>query len=102
MCTGLPIGTFRGRPLIFWQQLTIGYVLIEGAVVGLIVLLAGEESLIRWMLPVADLQLLFARVGDGQIGAAMPTLIGISVGIAWVLAIWAVAVSVLPRSDIRE
>ena len=82
--------------------LTIAYTLIEGAVVGLIVRLAGEESLVRWLLPVADLQLLFDRAHGGPTGAAMPTLLAISVGVAWVLAIWAASVWVLARSDIRE
>jgi ABC-type transport system involved in multi-copper enzyme maturation permease subunit len=82
--------------------LTIAYVLIEGAVVGLIVRIAGEESLIRWLLPVADLQLLFTRVGGGGPGDAMPTPLAISIGVAWVLATWALSVWVLARSDIRE
>lgn len=82
--------------------LTIAYVLIEGAVVGLIVRVVGEESLVRWLLPVADFQLLFDRVHGGPTGAAMPTLLAISVGIAWVLAICAASVWVLARSDIRE
>jgi len=82
--------------------LTIAYVLSEGAIVGLIVRAAGEESAIRWVLPVSDLQLLFGRVHDTAMGAAMPTPLAISLGIAWVLATWAGAVGVLARSDIRE
>ena len=82
--------------------LTIAYVLIEGAVVGLIVRAAGEDSVVRWLLPVADLQLLFGRVSGAQMGAEMPTLSAISVGIAWVLAFWAASVRVLARADIRE
>jgi ABC-type transport system involved in multi-copper enzyme maturation permease subunit len=82
--------------------LTIAYVLSEGAIVGLIVRAVGEESPVRWVLPVADLQLLFGRVHDSSMGAAMPTPLAISLGIAWVLATWAAAVGVLARSDIRE
>jgi ABC-2 type transport system permease protein len=82
--------------------LTIAYVLIEGAVVGLIVRLAGEESIVRWLLPVADLQLLFDRVGAGSMGVVMPTMLAISVGVAWVFAIWVASVWVLARADIRE
>jgi ABC-type transport system involved in multi-copper enzyme maturation permease subunit len=82
--------------------LTIAYALIEGAITGLIVRLAGEESLVRWLLPVANLQLLFDRARGGPTGAAMPTLLAISLGVAWVLAIWAASVWVLARSDIRE
>jgi len=82
--------------------LTIAYVLSEGAIVGLIVRAAGEESAIRWVLPVSDLQLLFSRVHDTSMGAAMPTPLAISLGIAWVLATCSGAVGVLARSDIRE
>ena len=82
--------------------LTIAYVLIEGAVVGLIVRVAGEQSLVRWLLPVADLQLLFDRAGVGSMGAPIATPLAISVGIAWVLATWAASVRLLARADIRE
>jgi hypothetical protein len=82
--------------------LTIAYVLIEGAVVGLIVRVAGEQSMVRWLLPVADLQLLFDRAGVGSMGAPIATPLAISVGIAWVLATWAASVRLLARADIRE
>jgi ABC-2 type transport system permease protein len=82
--------------------LTIAYVLIESVVVGLIVRVAGEQSTVRWLAPVADLQLLFDRAAGGSIGAAIATPLAISVGIAWVLAIWAVSIRVLARADIRE
>lgn len=82
--------------------LTIAYAMIEGAVVGLIVRVAGEESLVRWLLPVADLQLLFTRAGGGGPGDAMPTPLAIWIGVAWVLAIWAFSVWMLARTDIRE
>lgn len=82
--------------------LTIAYVLSEGAIVGYIVRAVGEESPVRWVLPVADLQLLFGRLHDASMGAAMPTLLAILLGIAWVLATWAAAVGVLARSDIGE
>jgi ABC-type transport system involved in multi-copper enzyme maturation permease subunit len=82
--------------------LTIAYVLIEGAVVGLIVRIAGEESIVRWLLPVADLQLLFDRARGGPMGVVMPTLLAVSVDIAWVFALWVSSVWVLARSDIRE
>jgi ABC-type transport system involved in multi-copper enzyme maturation permease subunit len=82
--------------------LTIAYVLIEGAVVGLIVRVAGEQSMVRWLPPVADLQVLFDRAGVGSMGAQIGTPLAISVGIAWVLATWAVSVRLLARADIRE
>jgi hypothetical protein len=82
--------------------LTIAYTLIEGAVVGLIVRVAGEESVVRWLLPVADLQLLFERVRGVPTGASVPTLLAISVGVAWVLVMWAASVGAMARSDIRE
>lgn len=82
--------------------LTIAYVLIEGAMVGLIVRVAGEQSLVRWLPPVADLQLLFDRAGVGSMGAQMATPLAIAVGIAWVLATWGVAIRLLVRADIRE
>ena len=82
--------------------LTIAYVLIEGAVVGLIVRVAGEQSLIRWLLPVADLQLLFDRVRGGGIAAPIETLPAVFIGVVWVVAIWAASVWVLARADISE
>jgi ABC-2 type transport system permease protein len=82
--------------------LTIAYVLIEGAVVGLIVRIAGEQAPVRWLPPVADLQLLFDRATGGSIAAPLSTPLAIAVGIAWVLALWAAAVRVLARADIRE
>lgn len=82
--------------------LTIAYVLIEGAVVGLIVRIAGEQSMVRWLPPVADLQLLFDRAGVGSTGAPIGTPLAISVAIAWALATWAAAVRLLARADIRE
>lgn len=82
--------------------LTIAYVLIEGAVVGLIVRIAGEQSMVRWLPPVADLQLLFDRAGVGSMGAPIGTPLAISVAIAWALATWAAAVRLLARADIRE
>jgi hypothetical protein len=82
--------------------LTIAYVLIEGAVVGLIVRVAGEQSAVRWLPPVADLQLLFDRATGSSIAAPIATPLAIAVGIAWVLALWAASVRVLARADIRE
>lgn len=82
--------------------LTIAYVLIEGTMVGLIVRLAGEEALLRWLLPAADLQLLFDRARGSTSGAAMPTALAVAVGLGWVLVTWAASVWVLARSDIRE
>lgn len=83
-------------------MLTIAYVLIEAAVVGLIVRIAGEQSLVRWLPPVADLQLLFDRVRGGGIAAPIATLVAVSIGVAWVLAMWAASVRVLARADIHE
>lgn len=82
--------------------LTIAYVLIEGAVVGLIVRVAGEQSMVRWLPPVADLQLLFDRAGVGSMGAPIATPLAISVGIVWVLGTWAASIRLLVRADIRE
>jgi hypothetical protein len=82
--------------------LTIAYVLIEGAVVGLIVRVAGEQSTVRWLPPVADLQLLFNRAAGGSIVAPTSTPLAASVAIAWVLLLWAAAVRVLARADMRE
>jgi hypothetical protein len=82
--------------------LTIDYVLIEGAVVGLIVRVAGEQSPVRWLPPVADLQLLFDRATGSSIAAPISTPLAIAVGVAWVLAFWAASVRVLARADIRE
>lgn len=82
--------------------LTIAYVLIEGVVVGLIVRVAGEQSMVRWLPPVADLQLLFDRVGVGSMVAPITTPLAISVGIAWVLTTWSASVRMLARADIGE
>jgi hypothetical protein len=82
--------------------LTIAYVLIEGAVVGIIVRVAGEQSVVRWLPPVADVQVLFNRAAGSSIAAPISTPLAIAVGIAWVLALWAAAVRVLARADIRE
>ena len=90
------------RSAVIALVLTIAYTLLEGALVGLIVRVAGEESLVRWLLPVADLQLLFDRARGGSTGSAMPTLLAISVGVAWVLAVSAASVWVLARADVRE
>lgn len=82
--------------------LSVAYILIEGAIAGLIVRFAGAESVLRWLLPVANLQLLFDRARGGATGAVMPTLLAIAVAIAWVLALWAAGVMVLARADIRD
>ena len=90
------------RNAVIALVLTIAYTLLEGAVVGLIVRVAGEESLVRWLLPVADLQLLFDRARGGSTGSAMPTLLAISVDMVWVLGIGAASVWVMARADVRE
>lgn len=82
--------------------LTIAYVLIEGAVVGVLVRVAGEQSVVRWLPPVADLQLLFDRAGVGSMAAPIATPLAISVGIAWALATWGASVGLLARADIGE
>jgi hypothetical protein len=82
--------------------LTIAYVLIEGAVVGLIVRVAGEQSVVRWLPPVADLQVLFNQATGSSIAAPISTPLAIAVGVAWVFALWAASVRVLVRADIRE
>lgn len=82
--------------------LTIAYVFVEGAVVGLMVERLGHESPIRWLPPVADLQLLFQLARDPTAGANVPTLVAIAVGVAWAALAWTVCVWVLSRLDIRE
>jgi hypothetical protein len=61
-----------------------------------------EESVIPWLLPVADQQLLFERVRGASTGAEMPTPVAVAVGIAWAGAVWAASVWVFARSDIGE
>ncbi len=82
--------------------LTIAYAFVEGAVVGLIVQRVGEGSPIRWVPPVANLQLLFQRAEDPTVGASMPALVAIFIGVGWAVLAWAACAWILARSDVRE
>lgn len=82
--------------------LTIAYVFVEGAVVGLLVERLGYESPFRWLPPVADLQLLFGLARDPTAGANVPIPLAIAAGVTWAVLAWAACSWVLSRLDIGE
>jgi hypothetical protein len=81
--------------------LTVVYAFADSAISGLIAQVAGQDTALRWALPIVNGQLLFDRAGGASLGPQWPTLVAVAVAIGWVAVTWGLCLRTLARADIH-